>query len=79
MTFNHEHFRLLLASNNISVRSNAAFQMIILIHLFPDIIASEWISQTLITLFRIIADPYIDDEEKILPTDIIGRLARIPT
>ncbi|CAF1240359.1 unnamed protein product [Rotaria sordida] len=79
MTFNHEHFRLLLASKNISVRSNAAFQMIILIHLFPDIIASEWISQTLITLFRIIADPYIDDEEKILPTDIIGRLARIPT
>ncbi|CAF3055849.1 unnamed protein product [Rotaria sp. Silwood2] len=78
ITLDHEHFRLLLISNNISIRSNAAFQMIILIHLFPEIIASEWINQALMTLFRIIGNTHIDDEEKIISTDIIGRLARIP-
>ncbi|CAF2656609.1 unnamed protein product [Rotaria sp. Silwood2] len=52
--------------------------MIILIHLFPEIIASEWINQALMTLFRIIGNTHIDDEEKIISTDIIGRLARIP-
>ncbi|CAF4557039.1 unnamed protein product, partial [Rotaria magnacalcarata] len=31
------------------------------------------------TLFRVIGNPRIDDEEKILPSDIIGRLARIPS
>ena len=30
-------------------------------------------------LFEAIADPRIDDEAKLLPTDIIGRLAHIPT
>ncbi|CAF4756830.1 unnamed protein product [Rotaria sp. Silwood1] len=79
ITLNHEHFRLLLTSNQLSIRSFAAFQMIMLIRLFPDIIASEWISQALMTLFRIIGDPHIDDEEKLVPTDIIGRLARLPT
>ncbi len=41
--------------------------------------AAEWIGQALMILFRVISDVHIDDEEKLLPTDIIGRLAHIPT
>ncbi len=74
-----EHFRLLLSSETISIRCNAAFQMIILIRLIAELTAPEWIAQALMILFRVIGDPNIDDEEKILPTDLIGRLARIPT
>lgn len=53
--------------------------MIILIRLMNEASAAEWISRALLLLFRVIADPQLDDEEKLLPTDIIGRLAHIPT
>lgn len=53
--------------------------MIILIRIFPEIDATHWIGEALMTLFRVIGDPYIGDEDKLLPTDIIGRLARIPS
>jgi hypothetical protein len=53
--------------------------MIILIHLITDQAAPERVAQALLVLFRVIGDPKIDDEEKILPSDLIGRLARIPT
>jgi hypothetical protein len=53
--------------------------MIILIRLVSDITAPECVAQALLVLFRVIGDPKIDDEDKILPTDLIGRLARIPT
>ena len=53
--------------------------MIGLIRLFRDINTSKSMGQALMTLFQLISDRSIDDEEKILPTDIIGRLARIST
>jgi len=53
--------------------------MIILIRLISDLTVPERIARALMTLFRVIGDPDIDDEDKILPTDLIGRLARIPT
>ncbi|CAF3732060.1 unnamed protein product, partial [Rotaria magnacalcarata] len=79
MTLQHEHFRRLLTSKNIAIRCNAAFQMIILIRIFSEVNATTWIGEALMTLFRVIGNPRIDDEEKILPSDIIGRLARIPS
>ncbi|CAF3320546.1 unnamed protein product [Rotaria socialis] len=79
MTLQHEYFRRLLISKNIAVRCNAAFQMIILIRIFSEVNATAWIAEALMTLFRVIGDRRIDDEEKILPSDIIGRLARIPS
>lgn len=53
--------------------------MIILVRLITDLTAAEWMAQALLVLFRVIGDPHVDDEEKILPTDLIGRLARIPS
>jgi hypothetical protein len=53
--------------------------MIILIRLIAEMAATEWIGRALMILFRVIGDQTIDAEEKLLPTDIIGRLARIPT
>ena len=53
--------------------------MIICIRLISDMNVTQWIGQGLMVLFQAIADPRIDDEEKLLPTDIIGRLAHIPT
>jgi hypothetical protein len=53
--------------------------MIVLIHLISDFGAPECIAQALLILFRVIGDPKIDEVDKILPTDLIGRLARIPT
>lgn len=53
--------------------------MIILIRLISDLSAPEWIARALMILFRVIGDSHIEDEDKILPTDLIGRLARIPT
>jgi hypothetical protein len=53
--------------------------MIILIRLIPNLTAPECIAEALMILFRVIGDPHIDDEDKLLPTDLIGRLARIPT
>jgi hypothetical protein len=52
--------------------------MIILIRLISEMNATEWIGRALMILFRVIGDPNVDVEEKLLPTDIIGRLARIP-
>ncbi|CAF1118371.1 unnamed protein product [Adineta ricciae] len=74
-----EHFRPLLTSENIVIRCNAAFQMIIVIRLINETVAAEWIGRALLILFRVIGDPRVDDEDKLLPTDIIGRLAHIPT
>ncbi|UJR37586.1 hypothetical protein I4U23_030284 [Adineta vaga] len=79
LSLDHEHFRLLLTSENIYFRCNAAFQMIILIRLIDETTAAEWIGRALLILFRVIGDPRIADEDKLLPTDIIGRLAHIPT
>jgi len=53
--------------------------MIILIRLISELTAPERIAGALLILFRVIGDPNIDDEDKILATDLIGRLARIPT
>lgn len=53
--------------------------MIILIRFISDSTAPEWMAQALLVLFRVIGDAQIEDEEKILPTDLIGRLARIPS
>lgn len=53
--------------------------MIILIRLITNFTAAEWMAQALLVLFRVIGDSKVDDEEKILPTDLIGRLARIPS
>jgi hypothetical protein len=53
--------------------------MIILIRLISDLTAPESIARALLILFRIIGDSHIDDEDKILPTDLIGRLGRVPT
>jgi len=41
--------------------------------------AAEWIGQALMILLRIISDVHIFEEEKLFTTDIIGRLAHIPT
>lgn len=53
--------------------------MIILIRLVSGSTAPEWMAQALLVLFRVIGDGKIEDEDKILPTDLIGRLARIPS
>jgi hypothetical protein len=53
--------------------------MIICIRLILDTDVTQWIGQGLMVLFEAIANPRIDDEDKLLPTDIIGRLAHIPT
>lgn len=53
--------------------------MIILIRLIPDLPAPESVARALLILFRVIGDSNIEDDEKFLPTDLIGRLARIPT
>ena len=53
--------------------------MIIVIRLINETVAAEWIGRALLILFRVIGDPRIDAEDKLLPTDIIGRLAHIPT
>ncbi|CAF3714365.1 unnamed protein product [Adineta steineri] len=79
LSLDPEHFQELLTSENIPVRCNAAFQMITVIRLINDRTAAEWIGRALMILFRVISNKRIDDEEKILPTDIIGRLAHIPT
>lgn len=36
-------------------------------------------TRALLALFKVVNDPKIDEEEKILPIDLIGRLARVPT
>ena len=53
--------------------------MIVLIRLLNDVEPTEWISRGLMALFKAISDPKIDEEEKLLPIDIIGRLGHIPT
>lgn len=53
--------------------------MIILVHLLTDQMVPELVAQALLVLFQVIGNPHISDEEKLLPIDLIGRLARIPT
>ena len=53
--------------------------MIVLIRLISDVNATQWIGQMLTILFRVIKDPHMNDDDKVLTADIIGRLARIPT
>lgn len=53
--------------------------MIVLIHLIEDQMVPELLAQALLVIFQVIGNPHINDEEKLLPTDLIGRLARIPT
>lgn len=52
--------------------------MIILIRFISNADTTHWIGQALMILFTAIADSQLNDEEKILPCDLIGRLARIP-
>jgi hypothetical protein len=53
--------------------------MIVNIRLMIDTNPSTWIAQSLLVLFDVLINSKIDDDEKILATDIIGRLAHIPS
>lgn len=53
--------------------------MIVVIRLLTGVEPTEWMSRALMILYKPISDPKIDEEEKLLAIDIIGRLAHIPT
>ena len=54
-------------------------KMIVVIRLLTGVEPTEWMSRALIILYEAIGDPKLDEEEKLLAIDIIGRLAHIPT